>query len=70
MGIFPTDTAAIVCFWYFNSNMNPVITLLALDKVNISSIQISMLYNFILHTLFYITQFYITQRHIFFFVET
>ena len=39
-GIFPINTSVIVCLWYFNNNMISVITVLALDKVNISSIQI------------------------------
>ena len=65
MGIFPTDTADIVCFWYINSNMNPVITLLALDKVSISSIQISMLYNFILHIILHYTILYYTTPYFF-----
>ena len=45
--------------------MNSVITLLALDKFNVSSVQISTLHNFIFHII-HITQLHITQRHIFF----
>ena len=49
------NAAVAACFWYFDNNIFSVITPLSFNKVNVSSIQISMLHSWVLSTIFFST---------------